>query len=1320
MAKGGDGREVSIHLKLGDDDFSKQFNSIIGGLADQLNSAGKQFASQMRKAEKSIRSSTEALSDTMAGEPRRKARSKGASGGSSGAGAASAEDSMARANRLMQQMEKRSIDASEGALRMGTEYEKVEKVVSDLVTATSKLKEGSRISPDLKAQNRLRKQAGKTINQLIKKVKELARTEQITREQAEQMLGDLKRGAAQYSDERIKAEKAIQSVQSKSMTEFRRQMRSRVKLVDALPDKHDKIRKQLDAEKKALLQKVEANEDNIQAVERLAEVKKTISKLDKQERSRRQAQAALRQEQETQRAAGSEMAFGVDMKREKKRVKQQLEEMESMIANQDPFSALRGKMGFGDGLRQEKNQLEDIFEMMDGQGEDAAEGLAKAQRRRLNLLDEEIDKLIQRDQMGDLSAQDEMRLNELTEQRARTLKSIENTEEQITREKKNQTISARRNNGGLQGTGRKASRRRRRRNGSLASDNAALQASRLVQDAPYGLMGIVNNIDMAVESMVKLRQQSETTGQALKKMAFGSTASLMLWTNALFAAYIMLQDHIEVADEFGDMWDDTKAQLFGAGDAIEELSGKIDEVAEKEIEILDETSTEEAGKALQKVTERLVELRKERAELVSGPQTKGALSGGFLDDYGPGAMIARFTRGGEIDEKSKQIESLETFQKKLKDYAAQGFGLQEAFKKSAKFGPLVVKEHLKTLKAIRGHQEEMAAIALKGRDGEEAIPFKKDQIKAKYKTTLRELRSELKAENREFLMAEAVDDVPAALAADQRSQQIQAEIAAQKAARERELANVGEDGPGSEDDPADALRALIDMRHEVQRRRIELDEEGLEEKKQIIDHELKVQKVGIDRQLEDFEGTKEQEAEFAELIATRKEQATTQAERDKTEAVEEHARKRRQILKENAEVELRLQRARLDLQDDTDRTQIERSRLKAKNKVLQLEEQIAKAEDEGYSERADNLRKIRDLQARIHEERVSDIREETRERQHQMRDEIAGMIEGAERYRSRIATFQGGLFRGAIQGEVERIRMQKEEAIRAAEGQFAAKMESINELEKQAEKTLANEMKFYQRRLDLFEWFRQEKAGIQEDYNDQEQKAIKDNQKAFASMAGTQLSSRLGEISSGLNSLQQTFVANRKKQLMEQGMAEEEAAKKAEEAGRRRFAIKKKIAIAEATVNTFNAAMNAYEQASQFGGFAGGIAAFTTALTFGFAQVAKIRAMGIESGAGGESGGGVSTSGLGSTTDATRSQVTDSTSPFASEPNPPDDSGISRGQMEERSQSRSARDEVSNLRDDMERHTEAIKNMKPEATMSDDTAIEAGDAYSDHKDDDTY
>jgi len=1300
------GREVSIHLTLGDSDFADQFNKVIGGLTDQLNQSGKQFASHMASAEKSIRQSTEALSDTISDEPGRQARSKGPSAGP-GRGVKNAEGSMARANKLMQQMEKRSIDASEGAMRMGTEYEEVQKVVNDLVTATEKLKDGSRVTHDLKAQNRLRKQAGKTINQLTKKIKELARTEQISREQAERMLGDLRDGAARYSDERIKAEKAIQSVQRKSMTEFRRQMKSRIALVDALPEKHDRIRDQLEAERKTLVQKVEANEDNIQAIERLAEVKKTIGKLDKQEQKRRQAQAKLRQERETQKAAGSEMAFGVNMKQQKKRVKQELDEMRQIIASRNPFEALKDSFGAGDSLKKQKGELEEIFRLMDKEGEEAAKGLKQAQQQKLAMLDEEIDRLIQRDQIGEATEQEQIRLNELEEQRLRTLKNIENTEEQIKREKAGQTA---RQQG--QGAGRKAVRRRMRQDGSFAQYNASLQMSRLVQDAPFGLMGMMNNIDMAVDSMQKLRKQTESTGQAMKKLFFGSTASTMLWINALTAATLILSRHVDIAGRFEQQWEDTKAAIFGAGDAMENLKEQIDEATKSNLVIMDNISAEKAKGTLEDVTQKLHDLRMERREYVKGPEVLGGPNIPGTETWGVGGIKQYLFPDEDMQEFNEQISEMEQYEEQLGEFVAEGFGMKEAYERSAEFGVLTVKEHAKVLDEIQSHQSEMADIMLRGRDGEEAIPYKKDKIRARYEEETREIEALMQKRAKQLRAARDANAEEEAKRLQKNLLLLTDKLGGLPAARERELANVGEDGSG-DDDPADGLRELIDMRHEVKRREIEISEEGLEEKKQIIDHELKVQKVALDRRLEDFEGTVTQEAEFAELIAERKAQAEEQAERDKTDAVEEHARKRRQIRMENAQVELDLQKKRLSLQDDTNRTAIERSRLQMKSKVLSMNEKIAKAEDEGYTERAENLRKIRDLQSRVHDQRVADIRAQTQERARQMEEEINSMVDGAERYSQRIATFQTGMYRGAIQGEVERIQMGREEAIRSARDEFGSRMSEIDEMEKQAEDTYANEQKFYQQRLALYEWFREEKEAIREDYDDQEEQAIKESQRAFASMVGGQLSSRLSDVSSGLNDLQRVFVANRKKHLMEQGVAEEEAAARAEEAGRRRFAIKKKIAIAEATVNTFNAAMNAYNQASQFGGLAGGIAAFTTALTFGFAQVAKIRAMGIESA--GKSGGGVDASGLGSGTDATGSQVTDPNSSFA-----PSGAGMSTSGKRQSAQQDSVEGQIKGLRGDMERHTAAIENMKPEATMSDDTAIEAGEKYSDHKSEDTY
>ena len=130
MAKSGDS-EVTMHLRLADEDFSSQMGQIIGGLTDALNKSGKAFANRMESAERSIRSATEALEGAMGGSGAANKSPKGPGG---------AEKAVAQANRLMQQMEKETMDAAEGASRMGTEYEEVRQVVSKLANATGQLR----------------------------------------------------------------------------------------------------------------------------------------------------------------------------------------------------------------------------------------------------------------------------------------------------------------------------------------------------------------------------------------------------------------------------------------------------------------------------------------------------------------------------------------------------------------------------------------------------------------------------------------------------------------------------------------------------------------------------------------------------------------------------------------------------------------------------------------------------------------------------------------------------------------------------------------------------------------------------------------------------------------------------------------------------------------------------------------------------------------------------------------------------------------------------------------------------------------------------
>ena len=54
-----------------------------------------------------------------------------------------------------------------------------------------------------------------------------------------------------------------------------------------------------------------------------------------------------------------------------------------------------------------------------------------------------------------------------------------------------------------------------------AANGALLDFTRIIQDAPYGILGIANNIEQATLSFTRLKQESGTTSAAIK--AFGSS-----------------------------------------------------------------------------------------------------------------------------------------------------------------------------------------------------------------------------------------------------------------------------------------------------------------------------------------------------------------------------------------------------------------------------------------------------------------------------------------------------------------------------------------------------------------------------------------------------------------------------------------------------------------------------------------------------------------------------------------------------------------------------------------------------------------------------
>lgn len=142
--------------------------------------------------------------------------------------------------------------------------------------------------------------------------------------------------------------------------------------------------------------------------------------------------------------------------------------------------------------------------------------------------------------------------------------------------------------------------------------NALMQFSRIVQDAPYGIIGIGNNITEAVGSFSQLQKSAGSTGGALKALAgsiVGSGGVLLAVSLLTTALTYMSQNNLSV------------------GDVLDKLSGNFDNV-KKSIQDVNNEAQKNAGaeianiKALVDIAKNDVNTRKERLAAVEKLQSE--------------------------------------------------------------------------------------------------------------------------------------------------------------------------------------------------------------------------------------------------------------------------------------------------------------------------------------------------------------------------------------------------------------------------------------------------------------------------------------------------------------------------------------------------------------------------------------------------------------------------------------------------------------------------------------------------------------------------
>lgn len=112
--------------------------------------------------------------------------------------------------------------------------------------------------------------------------------------------------------------------------------------------------------------------------------------------------------------------------------------------------------------------------------------------------------------------------------------------------------------------------------------NALMQFSRIAQDAPYGIIGIGNNITSTVEAFGHLKQSTGSTGNALKALAgsiAGSGGILLAVSLVTTALTYMAQSGLTV----GDLMDKVTGKFDAQRKALTELGAEAAKTAGSEI-----------------------------------------------------------------------------------------------------------------------------------------------------------------------------------------------------------------------------------------------------------------------------------------------------------------------------------------------------------------------------------------------------------------------------------------------------------------------------------------------------------------------------------------------------------------------------------------------------------------------------------------------------------------------------------------------------------------------------------------------------------------
>ena len=204
--------------------------------------------------------------------------------------------------------------------------------------------------------------------------------------------------------------------------------------------------------------------------------------------------------------------------------------------------------------------------------------------------------------------------------------------------------------------------------------NALMQFSRIAQDAPYGIIGIGNNITATVESFGHLKNSTGSTGGALKALAgsiVGSGGILLAVSLVTTAFTYMAQNGLSV----GDVIDKMTGKFDANRKALQDMNAEVAGNAQAQISSMNALIST-ANNVKISDEERLIAVRKLQAEYPAyfGNLSQEEILNGNVAGAVRGvtrAIIAKAKAAAAVDRIVKLAEDEERIQSNIKNELAE-------------------------------------------------------------------------------------------------------------------------------------------------------------------------------------------------------------------------------------------------------------------------------------------------------------------------------------------------------------------------------------------------------------------------------------------------------------------------------------------------------------------------------------------------------------------------------------------------------------------------------------------------------------------------